>query len=111
MTWKRRIGWAAIALGLLLVIVVVGGYAYVKSSSFNRFARRKIAEEVYQSTGAKATIGGLDFSLSGLTANLHDITLRGTEAADQPALLHATSLPLRSRLCRSYMGSSPSVNC
>ncbi|MGC2450383.1 MAG: translocation/assembly module TamB domain-containing protein [Candidatus Sulfotelmatobacter sp.] len=92
MTWKRRIGWAAIAFGVLLVVIVIGGYAYLKTSSFNRFARRKIAEEVYKSTGGRTTIGGLDFSLSQLTVHLYDITLRGTEAADQPALLHVDKI-------------------
>lgn len=92
MSWKRGIGWAAIAVGSLLIVVVVGGYAYLKTSSFSRFARRKIADEVYKSTGGKATIGGLDFSLSQLTANLYDITLHGTEAAGQLPLLHADKL-------------------
>lgn len=92
MSWKRRIGWAALAFGILLVAAAVGGYAYLRSSSFNRFALRKIVEEADKSTGGKTTIGGMDFSLSSLTASLYDITLRGTEATEQPPLFHADKL-------------------
>ena len=92
MSWKRWIGWAALTFGILLAVVLAGGYAYLKSSSFNRFALRKIIEEADKSTGGKTTIGGIDFSLSGLTASLYDITLRGTEATDQPPLLHVDKL-------------------
>src|SRR5579872_6755769 len=106
MTWKRRFGWAATAVGILLVVAVVGGYAYIRTSSFNRFARRKIAEEVYQSTGGKAKIGGLDFSLSQLTANLYDITVHGTEPADQPPLLHADKLTVRIKIVSFLHGKA-----
>src|SRR5579872_2052515 len=92
MTWSRRIGWAAVGFGILLVLVLVGGYAYLKSSSFNRLALRRIAEEVDKSTGGKTKIGGLSFTLSGLTANLYDVTVRGTEPPDQPPLLQVDKL-------------------
>jgi translocation and assembly module TamB len=89
---KRIIAWAAIGVGLLVIVVIAGGYLYVRSNSFKQFALRKIADEANQATGGKATVGGMDFSLSGLTANLYDITLRGTESPDQPPLLHADKL-------------------
>ena len=106
MTWKRRMGWAAIAFGILLVVVLVAGYAYLKTSSFNRFARRKIAEEVYKSTGGKATIGELNFSLAQLTVHLYDITLRGTEPADQPPLLHADKLTVGMKIVSFLHGKA-----
>ena len=92
MNWKKTITWTAISIGLLVVVVVVGGYIYLKSNSFQQFALRKIVDEANQATGGKARIGGMDFSLSGLTANLYDITLRGTESSAQPPLLHADKL-------------------
>ena len=92
MTWKRRIGWAALGLLILIVVVVAGGYLYLRSAAFERFALRKIDEAAAASTGAKTTVGRLEFSLSTLTASLYDITLHGTEAPDQPPLLHADKL-------------------
>lgn len=98
MSWKRKLGWAALGLGILIVVVLVGGYAYLKSASFQRFALRKIDEAAEQATGGKTSVGGMDFSLSGLTANLYDITMRGTERADQPPLLHADKLTVQVKI-------------
>ncbi|MGC1228505.1 MAG: translocation/assembly module TamB domain-containing protein [Candidatus Sulfotelmatobacter sp.] len=87
MRWLRIVGRTfAVILGLLMV-VGIGGYLFVKSSAFNQFARRKIAEATQQATGAGTSIGGLEFSLPSLTAHLYNITLRGNEGPDQSPLL------------------------
>ena len=98
MTWKRRIGWAAVVLAIFIVVVAVGGYLYLKSASFQRLALRKINEAADSATGGKTTVGRLDLSLSTLTANLYDITMHGTEAADQAPLLHADRLTVRIKI-------------
>ena len=92
MSRKRTTTWTLIGIGLFVIVVVAGGYIYLKSNSFKEFAIRKIADQANQATGGKTTVGGMDFSLSALTANLYDITLRGTESPDQPPLLHADKL-------------------
>jgi translocation and assembly module TamB len=98
MHWKRIIGWTFAALLGLLIVVAVGGYFYLKSSSFEHFALAKIAQQADQATGGRTSVGGLDFSLKTLTANLYDITLRGTEADDRPPLLHADKLTVQVRI-------------
>ena len=92
MQWKRRIGWIVGGIAIFLVVVAVAGYLYLRSTSFQNFALRTIAREAESATGGKTKIGHLDFSLSTLTAHLYDITIRGTESADQPPLLHADKL-------------------
>jgi len=92
MSWKRKIGWAALAAGIVMITGAIGGYFYLKSASFQRFALAKIVELTNQATGGRTAIGELDFNLSGLTATLYDITLHGTEGADQPPLLHMDKL-------------------
>ena len=87
MKWKRVLGWAFAALAIVLLVIIVAGYFFLKSNAVNQFARRKIGEEVQQSTGAVTTVGGLDFSLSTLTAHLRNITVRGNEGPNQPPLL------------------------
>ncbi len=98
MNWKRKIGWALGGLLALLLLAVVGGYFYLRSSSFKKFALHKIVEQADLATGGRTHIGGLDFSLSTLTAHLYDITMRGTESADQPPLLHADELTVRIKI-------------
>ena len=98
MSWKRRIGWAVLGVGILVLVAVIGGYFYLKSTSFEKYALSKIAEQADSATGGRTTVGRLDFSLGTLTANLYDITLRGTESADQPPLLHADKLTVRIKI-------------
>jgi len=98
MSWKRRIGWAALIVAIVIVVAGVGGYLYLRSSSFQSYALRKIAEAAETATGGKTTVGRLEFSLSKLTATLYDITMRGTEGADQPPLLHADRLTVRVKI-------------
>lgn len=98
MKWKRTIGWALAGLLTLLLIVAVGGYFYVRSSSFRQYALHKIVERADLATGGRAQIGGLDFNLSTLTAHLYNITLRGTEGPGQPPLLQADKLTVRTEI-------------
>src|SRR5438477_1096910 len=92
MNIKRAIGWTMAGVAILLIVAGLAGYFYLKTNSFQRFALRKIVEQADQATGGRTEIGGLDFNLSTLTAHLYNITVRGTEGADQPPLLHADKL-------------------
>lgn len=92
MKWKRIVGWSLAGLVGLSLVAGIGGYLYLKSNSFRQFALHKIEAEAYQATGGHSQIGGLDFSFSTLTAHLYNITVHGTDAPGQPALLHADKL-------------------
>jgi translocation and assembly module TamB len=92
MKWKRILGWTIASLFALLLIAIIGGYFALRSDRFQQYALHKIATEAEHATGATTEIGGLDFSLSHLTAQLRDITLHGTEASGQPPLLHVDKL-------------------
>jgi len=92
MRWKKIIGWTFAGLLALAIVVTIGGYLYLKSKSFERFALGEIAQKANEATGGKTEVGGLSFSLKTLTAHLYNITVRGTEDPDQPPLLHADEL-------------------
>lgn len=98
MNVKRTIGWTAAGVALLLIVAAVAGYLYLKTTSFQHFAVRKIVEQADEATGGRTEIGGLDFNLSTLTAHLYNVTMRGTEAANQPPLLHADKLTVRLKI-------------
>ena len=98
MKWKRTIGWTLAGLLVVLLIAAVAGYFYLYSSNFRQYALHKIVEQADLSTGGRTEIGGLDFSLSTLTAHLYNITLRGREAQGQPPLLHADELTVRVKI-------------
>src|ERR1700739_4650996 len=92
MKGKQIFGRVALATVAVIFVIVVGGSLFLHSDMFERIALRKIATATYASTGAKAELANLELSLSTLTARLHNITLRGTEQADQPPLLKVDEL-------------------
>jgi translocation and assembly module TamB len=85
--WKRIILRGAAILGAVIVLALIGGYLYLRSGSFKRFAMRKVVEQIDQSTGGRAEIGNLDFKLSTLTARADHIVIHGKESPAEPPLL------------------------
>src|SRR3954469_4738969 len=98
MSIKKTVGWTFAGLAILIVIVVIAGFLYLQTNSFQRFAIREIVKQADQATGGRTEIGGLDFKLSTLTAHLYNITVRGTEGPGQPPLLHADQLTVRAKI-------------
>ncbi len=98
MSWKRVAGRVFLGFLLLLILVVIAGYFYLRSSTFREFAVREIVKRADSASGGRTQIGGLSFNLSTLTAHLYDITLRGTEGLDQPPLLHADELTVQLKI-------------
>jgi translocation and assembly module TamB len=90
----RILGWALSVLGILILAGIVGGYLFLESASFQRYAIRTIVEDTNNATGGRAEIGSFDFHPSTLTAHLYDITIRGSEPASQSPLLHIDKLTI-----------------
>jgi translocation and assembly module TamB len=89
---KKIIGRVAPGIAASLFVIVVGGLLFLHTNIFKHYALQKIASATYASTGAKAEIGNLELSLSTLTARLHNITVHGTEQADQAPLVKIDDL-------------------
>jgi len=92
MRWRKIVGWTLGVIAILIVGGTVGGLLFLRSRSFQAWAIRTIVQDTEDATGGRAEIGGLDFQLSTLTAHLYNITVHGTEPANQPALLHVDKL-------------------
>src|SRR5262245_53503652 len=92
MKWNHKIIQILAAFVILIVILVAAGYFYLKSSGFQRFALRKVVEQVDQATGGRTQIRALDFKLSTLTAHLYNIVVHGKESSHNPPLLQVDKL-------------------
>jgi translocation and assembly module TamB len=99
---KKILAGSLIAIMLLIIVGGIGGYFYLRSESFQRFAIGKIVEQTNLATGGKTEIGALDFDLSTLTAHLRNITIRGTESPNDPPLLHADELTVSFKIISAF---------
>ncbi|MGA8443045.1 MAG: translocation/assembly module TamB domain-containing protein [Candidatus Sulfotelmatobacter sp.] len=91
---RRKIirGGALAGVGILLIAAGVGGYFFLKSNRFEKLAIGTIVRDTDAATGGRVSVERFDFQLSTLTAHLYGITLRGSEPADQPPLLHVDKI-------------------
>src|SRR5438477_12410130 len=98
MNWKRIVGWIAVAIVGLIVVVAVGGYFILRSHSFHRYVLAKIVEKASASTGGTVEIGNYDFHWSTLTADAYNLIVHGTEPANHTPPLQSDKLTLRCKL-------------
>jgi translocation and assembly module TamB len=89
---QRVIGWTLAGFILLPLLLTAIGILLLRSRYFADYALHKIVASVNESTGGRTEIGTLELDLSTLTAHLYNVTVHGTEAPDQPPLLHLEKL-------------------
>ena len=98
MKWRGIIGWTFVALGVIVLVAVVGGYFYLKTDAFRNFAMRTIVEQADEAIGGRTRIQGFDFKLSTLTAHLYGVVVHGKEPASDPPLLAVNQLTVRLKI-------------
>src|ERR1700746_826870 len=85
--WKKAVGWTAVGIGALLLIVIVTGFVLLRSQGFHRWVLAKIVQNASESTGARVELQNFDLHVKTLTADICGLTIHGPEAADQKPLL------------------------
>jgi translocation and assembly module TamB len=97
MSRKKVTTWIVAILGLI-VLILVGAYAVLRSQGFERYVISKLVQSTNEATGGHTEIRKFSFEPSTLTANLYGVTVRGKEASTDAPLLHADRLMVRMRL-------------
>jgi translocation and assembly module TamB len=85
--WKKAVGWTAVGVGALLLIVIITGFVLLRSQGFHRWVLAKIVENASESTGARVELQNFGLHVKTLTADIYGLTIHGTEAANQKPLL------------------------
>jgi translocation and assembly module TamB len=98
MTWQRILGWTAVSLAVLLVVVGAAGYFSLRSTAFHNYLVTKIEQQANEATGAHIRIQNLVLHLSGLSAEAYGITIHGSETEAMPPLLLADKLTVRLKI-------------
>ena len=92
MKWKKPFGWAAVVIGMVIFVVMVGVFIVVKTSWFHQHVLAKIMEEGQTATGGKLDVQNWDAHFSPLRADLYGVVLHGTEPASAKPLLQIQEL-------------------
>jgi len=85
--WKKGVGWAAVAIGTSLLVLVVTAFFLLRSPGFHTWVLAKIVQQASESTGARVELQNFDFHVKTLTADIYGLTVHGTEAAGERPLL------------------------
>ena len=85
--WKKIVGWTAVAIGALVLVVVVGVLVLLKTPAFQHYLISKIEQKADAALGARVEIQNINFQLKNLTAVIYGLTVHGNEPADAKPLL------------------------
>jgi translocation and assembly module TamB len=95
---RRRRIITSIVVGVVLVVVAIIGAGYYASSHGQDWARQKLIGRLEQMTGGRVEISRLQWNLSRLQFDIHNLTIHGLEAPDQVPYFHADRLLIDVRI-------------
>ncbi|MGH9514138.1 MAG: translocation/assembly module TamB domain-containing protein [Terriglobales bacterium] len=85
--WRKIVGWTAVVIGALVLLVVVAAVVILKNPAFQRYLVAKIEQSAQESTGARVEVQGLQIHLKTLSADIYGLVVHGTEPAGAKPLL------------------------
>jgi len=98
MAWKTKLGWIAISLVALVVVLVIAGYVVFRSQRFHDYVLAKLQQQASEATGGQVQIQNFALRMSSLTAEAYGITIHGSEPKSRPPLVQADQLTVRLKI-------------
>ena len=84
---KKIVGWTAVGIGALVLLVVVAAIVLLSNPSFQHYLVAKIEQSASESIGGRVEIQNLKLHVKTLTADIYGLTVHGTEAPGEKPLL------------------------
>ena len=94
----RVLGWSAITLVALLIVLFVGFWYYTTTADFQRRVGAKVVSVLEDATGGRVELGHISFDLRHLAIEADDLVIHGTEPAGQAPYISVHRLLLRIKL-------------
>src|SRR5579859_157741 len=88
--WRKIVGWTAIVIGGLVLLVVIAAVVILQNPAFQRYLVAKIEQSAQESTGARVEVQNLQLHVKTLRADLYGLIVHGTEPAGAKPLLEVT---------------------
>ena len=88
--WRKIVGWTAVVIGALVLLVVVAAVVILQNPAFQRYLVAKIEQTAQESAGARVEIQGLQIHVKTLSADIYGLVVHGTEPGGAKPLLQVT---------------------
>ena len=108
--WRKIVGWTAVVIGGLALLVVVAAIVILHNPAFQRYLIARIEQSAQQSTGARVEIQGLQIHVKTLSADIYGLTVHGTEPARAKPLLTIPSRTVRLAQAHAKSSNRPGTN-
>ncbi len=94
---RRLLRWAAVLACTILALVLLASW-YLGSPHFRDLVRARIVGQIEDATGGRVEIARLEWRLSKLEFDLHDVTIHGLEASNEIPYIHADRVFVRGKV-------------
>ncbi len=94
--WKRILGWTAVGIGILIVLIVVAVFVLLHNESFHRYVLHKAQEKATAALGSQVQARDFNLTWSGMspTLEMYNIVIHGAAPYPDPPLLQVDHLKL-----------------
>jgi translocation and assembly module TamB len=97
---SKRKPWVAVVVGVFVSLLILFAAAvwYLRSADFEQHVRQQLVTKLESMTGGRVEIGRFDWNLWHLEFDVRDLTIHGTEPADETPYAHADRLFVNARV-------------
>jgi translocation and assembly module TamB len=85
--WRKIVGWTAVVIGALVLLLVVAAVVILPNPAFQRYLVAKIERSAQESAGGRVEIQNLQLHVKTLSADIYGLTVHGTEPGGAKPLL------------------------
>jgi translocation and assembly module TamB len=102
--WTRVLLWVTGAIGLVLLLLVVGVVAVLHNARFHQYLLQKADQIASEQLGTQVTLQNFSIHLSNLSVDLYELTIDGATPYSTPPLLQVQHVALDFRIVSVWHG-------
>lgn len=87
-TLPSRKRWIVLGGAAVIVLAIAGFLVYLRSNAFRETVRRELVAQLERVTGGKVEVGGVQWTLSGLSVDVSNLTIHGKEKFSEVPYAH-----------------------
>src|SRR5579884_3447284 len=90
--WMRRFAKPLLITACAVLLLAAAAVLVLRTNWFQQRLRESIVASLERATGGRVEIGSFSYNWSGLSAELKNVVIHGTEPLSEPPLFQAQSI-------------------